>query len=131
MYSPKDNVLEPYPAPYFGIYPSFEGDQALGQSGNQTKITVITLPKNYNETNVESQLPENSSLENPGINLTDADGDGVCDFDFYNPLTEKCRNAEVGDSHGGYIGFRDPKNNSSLADDGAIDVVVTDWRAAS
>jgi hypothetical protein len=86
LYSPKDNALEPYPAPYFGIYPSFEGDQALGQSGKQTKLTAITLPENYNETNVESQLPENCSIENSDINMTDADGDGDCDLDFYDPL---------------------------------------------
>lgn len=70
--------------------------------------------------NVESQIPENSSLENSDINMTDADGDGDCDFDLYDPLKEICLNASVGDSHGGYIGFRDPNNNSSLADDGAM-----------
>jgi hypothetical protein len=129
LYSPEDNALEPYPAPYFGIYPSFEGDQALGQSGNQTKLTVITLPENYNEMSVESQLPENSSIENSDINMTDSDGDGDCDFDFYDPIHEICLNAAIGDSHGGYIGFRDPNNNSSLADDGAIDVVVDNWKA--
>ena len=119
LYSAKDNVLEPYPAPYFGIYPSFEGDQALGQSGKQTFLTAITTPKNYTEANVESQIPENS-----GINMTDADGDHVCDFGLN--FTGICH-ADKGDNHAGYIGFRDPVNRSSLADDGAMNIVVRDW----
>jgi predicted alpha/beta hydrolase family esterase len=125
LYSPKDNVLEPLDAPYFGIYPSFEGDQALGQSGKQTTfLTNITTPQNYKEVNVESQIPENS-----GINMTDADGDGVCDFGLLNFTAGVCH-ADIGDNHGGYIGFRDP-NNSSLADDGAMDVVVGNWTASA
>jgi hypothetical protein len=37
---------------------------------------------------------------------------------------------DIGDNHAGYIGFRDPTNRSSLLDDGAMDEVVDDWRAA-
>ena len=33
--------------------------------------------------------------------------------------------ADVGDNHFGYIGFRDTSN--TLKDDGAMNVVVSDW----
>jgi len=126
LYSPKDNVLEPRVPPYFGIYPSFEGDQALGQSGSQKIfLTKITTPKNYRDVNVESEIPENSGV----VNMTDADGDRECDIGLLNLTTLVCH-AEIGDNHAGYIGFRDPNNNSSLADDGAIDAVVDNWKAA-
>ncbi len=93
LFSPEDNVLQPLDAPYFGIYPSFEGDQALGQNGSQTKfLTNITKPKNYTDVNVKSEIPENPG----GVNMTDADGDGVCDFGFYDPINEICYNAAVG-----------------------------------
>ena len=59
--------------------------------------------------------------------MTDADGNRKCDFGFLNLLNEECLSAAVGDSHAGYIGFRDPENSSSLVDDGAMDLVVGNW----
>ena len=79
-FSSKDNLLEPIPEnpyPPFQIYPSFEADKALGQSGYQknsvhSNIYIKkSLPKNYAEIDVQDQLPLN----------TDADGDKVCDFE--------------------------------------------------
>jgi pimeloyl-ACP methyl ester carboxylesterase len=128
LYSPEDNVLEPHENgnPSLQIYPTFEGDLALGQNGNQTSLTMITLPANYNDTNVLSQIPENSDID-----MTDADGDRICDFGLYNLSTLKCLDdVDVGDNHAGYIGFRDPTNRSLLVDDGAMDQVVDDWRIA-
>jgi len=54
LYNPEDSIFEPnaiysfYP---FQIYPSYEGDWALGQSGYQTIPYDITLslPTNYNQ----------------------------------------------------------------------------------
>lgn len=124
FYSPEDNVLEPHENgnPALQIYPTFEGDLALGQSGKQTLLTTKIPSTNYADINVESQIPKNSSID-----MTDADGDRVCDFGLN--LTGVCR-ADIGDNHGGYIGFRDPNDNSSLTDDGAIDLVVGNWTAA-
>jgi hypothetical protein len=34
----------------------------------------------------------------------------------------------AGDSHFGYFGFRDIANNTKLKDDGAMDVVVNNWK---
>jgi pimeloyl-ACP methyl ester carboxylesterase len=126
FYSPEDNVLEPHENgnPALQIYPTFEGDLALGQSGNQTLLTTITLPNNYADINVQSQIPKNSST-----NMIDADGNRECDFGLLNFTTGVC-SADIGDNHAGYIGFRDPNNNSSLTDDGAIDLVVGNWTAA-
>jgi pimeloyl-ACP methyl ester carboxylesterase len=121
LYSPKDNVLEPLDAPYFGIYPSFEGDQALGQNGSQKIfLTNITTPKNYEDVNVQGEIAA----------FSDADGIDGCDLGLRNLITEECIPAEVGDNHGGYIGFRNPENSSLLADDGAMNIVIGNWTAA-
>ena len=78
-FSGKDNLLEPNPEkpyPPFQIYPSFEADKALGQSGYQKNLYIPiydikkSLSENYTEIDVQDQLPLNS----------DADGDGVCDL---------------------------------------------------
>jgi len=61
-FSRKDNLLEPNPEkpyPPFQIYPSFEADKALGQSGYQKNLYILTydikksLPKNYAEIDVQ------------------------------------------------------------------------------
>ena len=61
------NPTNPF-SPY-QIYPSFEGDLALGQNGSQKFPINITLPKNYIDINIAKEIPFN----------TDADGDKKCD----------------------------------------------------
>jgi hypothetical protein len=100
--------------PALAIYPTFEGDSALGQSGYQ-KNNILTqydiknsnaLPKNYNETNVTGELLANC----------DADGDGVPDFSSCEsiPMT-------TGDNHRGYLGYID-NATKLITNDGAINV---------
>lgn len=115
-FSSEDNLLEPNPEkPYFPyqVYPSFEADRALGQSGYQ-KIPDIyninkSLPGNYIEIDVKDEL----------VAKSDADGDGKPDFLF--------ENITAGDNHRGYLGYRKPVNNLTIIYDGAIDTVVDRW----
>ncbi|MDQ3971709.1 MAG: alpha/beta hydrolase [Thermoproteota archaeon] len=113
LFNPKDNIFEPMLIPAFQIYPSFEGDLALGYNGSQIYPQKISLPINYNQTNVQSQI----------INNTDADGDTVCDL--RTPITKICTIIGVGDNHGGYFGFRNATNNM-LINDGAMNIVIQD-----
>lgn len=64
-FSSEDYMLEPIPEkpyPPFQIYPSFEADKALGQSGYQKNPDIPiydikkSLPKNYAEIDVQDQL---------------------------------------------------------------------------
>ena len=103
LFSPEDDALEPRPPPVF--YPYFEGDFALGQHGFQLGIL---LPTNYNQTNVQNQIPADC----------DSNGDSICDL---STITVR------GDNHFGYIGFRDAVTKG-FKDDGAVDVVVNDWK---
>jgi esterase/lipase superfamily enzyme len=105
-YNPEDNA--------FQIYPSYEGDWALGQTGYQTTPfnIVQSLPANYHQTNVQDEIPPSC----------DADGDKEPDF----PLATNMIIAR-GDNHGGYFGFRDTENDTRLVDDGAMNVVVDNW----
>jgi Alpha/beta hydrolase of unknown function (DUF900) len=118
LYNSEDNIFEPnaiYPFVPFQIYPSYEGDWALGQSGYQTVPYDIlpSLPKNYVQINVKNEIPP----------ICDADGDGSPDYPlFVNLLLVR------GDNHGGYFGFRDSVNHTKLVDDGAINIVVDNWR---
>jgi len=121
-FSSKDNMLEPNPEKSyypFQVYPSFETDRALGQSGYQRVPYDInmtkSLPYNYDEKDVKEQLPLNS----------DADGDEKCDL--INPFTNTCMITEKGDNHRGYLGYRKPVNTLTIIDDGAIDIVVDKW----
>lgn len=134
LYNPNDNVLEPNVNYSRQIYPTFEGDLALGQSGYQT-LPKIRLPTNYNETDVQDQIAA----------MRDADGIEAEVFDLCNYNQTYCKiksegwdlglcdlfsgtcHVDIGDNHAGYIGFRDPVNHSLLADDGAMDAVVRDW----
>jgi hypothetical protein len=34
---------------------------------------------------------------------------------------------EIGDNHRGYLGYRNPYHNSTIINDGAIDIVVDNW----
>lgn len=115
-------MLEPIPEkpyPPFQIYPSFETDRALGQSGYQKIPSEVdinkSLPTNYDQVDVQDQLPLNS----------DADGDRVCDFRI--PGTNICMITEIGDNHRGYLGYRNPDDNSTIIDNGAINIVVDNW----
>jgi hypothetical protein len=132
LYNPKDNVFEL-------IYPLFEGDFALGQSGYQKLPYPITIPKNYEDIIVTDQIAAIHDAD--GI---EADVFGLChnnneyckiksegwDFGFCNLLTVPpiCQPPGIGDNHAGYIGFRNLTNLDLLADDGAMDVVVSEWR---
>ena len=119
LFSSNDSLLRPNLNPALTLYPTFEGDLALGQSGyqknnilNQYDIKNSTaLPKNYNETNVTGELLANC----------DADGDRVPDFascDFI-PMT-------TGENHRGYLGYRD-NVTKLITNDGAINVVISSW----
>jgi hypothetical protein len=118
LFSSQDNMLEqnpkkPYPPSQ--IYPSFETDRALGQSGyqkipydiNKTK----SLPQNYSEKDVKDEL----------VALCDADGDSHPDKPF-----KAGDNITIGDNHRGYLGYRD-NMTKSIINDGAINVVVDGW----
>ena len=118
LYSSEDNIYQPdfiFPFFPYQIYPSVEGDWALGQNGYQTipYDIALSLPKNYNQINVQNELAP----------LCDSNGDNKIDETFY-------RNSaiRIGDNHGGYLGFRDPTNNSNLLDDGSMDIVVSNWK---
>ena len=39
-----------------------------------------------------------------------------------------CQPPAIGDNHGGYIGFRNLTNPNLLADEGTMDLVVSNWR---
>lgn len=110
-------MLRPNITPAFEIYPAFEGDSALGLSGNQSVLLSInsSLPNNYHQINVEKEISF----------IIDADGDGKCDYLI--PKTNVCTVLKVGDNHRGYIGFRNSTDPTKLVDNGAIDVVVRSW----
>ena len=132
LYNPKDNVFEL-------IYPLFEGDIALGQSGYQKLPYPITFPKNYEDIDVTDQIKAIHDAD--GI---EADVFGLClnnneyckiksegwDFGFCNLLIFPpiCQPPGIGDNHAGYIGFRNLTNLDLLADDGVMNVVVSKWR---
>jgi hypothetical protein len=104
LFSSNDDSLE-------WFYPFAEkNDSALGQAGAEKRIS---LPANYNEKDIAKNIPA----------LCDANGHNSCDFP-YNTILGAI--ADVGDNHFGYIGFRD--TNNTLKDDGAMDVVVSDWK---
>jgi hypothetical protein len=118
-FSSKDNMLKPdLEKPYypFQVYPSLEIDRALGQTGYQ-KVpydinTTKSLPDNYTERDIKNELVANC----------DADGDGKIDMPFRNNQL-----ITTGDSHRGYLGYRNVNENSTITDDGAIDIVVNKW----
>jgi hypothetical protein len=94
---------------------------ALGQSGSQTS-PKISLPSNYVDINVTKEIPLNN----------DSDANGSCDdiriLTLRSPFEKLCMITGAGDSHFGYFGFRDIANNTKLKDDGAMDVVVNNWK---
>jgi hypothetical protein len=105
FYSPKDDSLE-------FSYKLNEKDNALGLTGAEDGIS---LPRNYNETDVQKELKP----------FCDADGHNSCDYP-YNIVLNSI--PSEGDNHFGYIGFR--YANGTLKDDGAMDVVMKNWLSA-
>ena len=99
LYNPKDNILQ-------GLYVKTENENPLGLFGLRKGEP---FPSNYTEHNVMSEI--SSIRKTSGI---------------YKPFVDKTvsmwRN-----NHSGYIGFRGI--NGKLKDDGAINVIVADWKA--
>jgi hypothetical protein len=147
LYNPEDNVLQPMPFEeddyIYEFYPSpfFENDLALGQSGRDTTIATqdqVSTPPYY-DVKVQNQIPA----------ISNADGMDDVHFLFCDFSTVICENTSegnydlglcggftsdhvckvgIGDNHLGYIGFRDSINTTHLKNDGAIDIVVKNWR---
>jgi len=116
LYNPADNHLEPG---LYQIYPSYEsGDLALGQSGHQIFPYPITLslPQNYAEINVKSEI----------LPICDADGDRE-----YDTIFSENSIIATGDNHHGYMGYRNSTDNSKLIDNGAINIVIDNWKHVS
>jgi hypothetical protein len=113
LYNPADNHLE---HGFYQIYPFYEkNDSALGQSGYQIFPYPIkaSLPQNYNQTDVKNEI----------LPVCDADGNNVIDF----PFSEGGLIA-TGDNHHGYMGYRNSTDKSKLVDDGAMNIVVDNWK---
>jgi Alpha/beta hydrolase of unknown function (DUF900) len=79
--------------------------------GSEGAPRGITTPTNYKDTNVATEILANY----------DANGDGDCDYIICPKL--------IGQNHFGYWGFRDKRMH--FLDDGAMDIVVCDWRKCS
>jgi hypothetical protein len=93
------------------LYIKTENENPLGLLGlNKDE----PFPQHYKEHNVMSEIPP----------FKNANG-------IYQPLVDDKIN-EWGNNHSGYIGFRERYPfNKSLKDDGAINVIVADWRATN
>lgn len=135
LYNPEDDMLESVDQieqqtddqPRF--YPRFENDNALGSLGiRQASIDEQDIPSNYIEQNVQNEI----------LTIEDADADAIqeepfpeCDvISYIFPFNCTISSIVLGDNHMGYMGFRDPTDNSRLISnggDGAIDFVVRSW----
>ena len=101
LYNPKDNLLQ-------GLYVKTENENPLGLLGLRKEEP---FPANYTERNVMSEIPP----------FKNASG-------IYQPFVDITVSG-WGNNHSGYIGFRERyPSNKSLKDDGAINVIVADWR---
>jgi hypothetical protein len=136
LFNPEDNILQ-------FVYPGYENDTALGKDGRQQDIQekdkVLTPP--YFDIDVKNELeplPNADGLADVhpvfcGSEICDEviikDWDlGLCaPYYFGTILVENC-NISGGDNHVGYMGFRDPNNTNQLEDDGAINIVVENWK---
>ncbi|MGH9980876.1 MAG: alpha/beta hydrolase [Nitrososphaeraceae archaeon] len=147
LYNPEDNMLQPKPFKpdnyIYEVYPSpaFENDLALGQNGKDTTIATqdqVSTPPYY-ELNVQNQIPaiSNADAMEDKHSLLCFSSSGICEFTkkgsydyglcggfIWDPI---CR-VGIGDNHGGYIGFRNLDNVNLLEDDGAMNIVVKNWR---
>ena len=102
LYNPEDNSLQ-------GAYIKTENQNPLGLFGLKKGEP---LPTNYTERNIMFEIPP----------FTKASGiyQAFCDKAVY----------RWGDNHCGYIGFRERYPfNRFLKDDGAMNVIVADWKA--
>jgi hypothetical protein len=99
-------------------YPYFEDDYALGDRGAQAGIDV---PQNCTDRSVRGQV----------IARDDAEDERGCDLIYlFYPLNCTISTMKRGDNHFGYMGFRNPSSPDLLLNDGAIDIVVRDWRSS-
>jgi pimeloyl-ACP methyl ester carboxylesterase len=104
LYDPQDKVLgDP------NLYQFYYQDKPLGLDGAQSGIAI---PSNYIPINVEDKTAP----------LCDANGDDKPDLPF-----KSGSEVGIGDNHAGYIGFRDATNHNILLDDGAMNVIVSNW----
>jgi hypothetical protein len=101
LYNPKDNLLQ-------GLYVKTENANPLGLLGLNKEEP---FPSNYTERNVMSEIPP----------FRMASG-------IYKPFVDNTV-SDWGNNHSGYIGFRDI--NGKLKDDGAINVIVADWKTSN
>ena len=112
LYNPEDDGLTLnqalYRAPIKDVTPGIKDYASLGLVG----APKGSVHPNYNDTNVEYEIPP----------ISDADGDGIVEECFEDVNIAKL----WGDNHCGYIGFRNPVTGL-LSDDGAMDIVVRDW----
>jgi hypothetical protein len=136
LYNPEDDMLERADQieeqtddqPRF--YPRFEMDDALGSLGiQQASIDKRDIPSNYEEQNVQNET----------LAIEDADAGAIneapfpeCDvISYIVPFNCTISATVLGDNHLGYMGFRDPTDNSRLISnggDGAINIVISGWR---
>ena len=98
LYNPRDNLLQ-------GLYVKTENANPLGLLGLDKEEP---FPSNYTERNVMSEIPP----------FRMASG-------IYKPFVDNTV-SDWGNNHSGYIGFRDI--NGRLKDDGAINLIVADWK---
>ena len=134
LYNPEDDMLERVDQieehtddqPRF--YPRFESDDALGSRGiEQASTDERDIPSNYQEQNVQNEI---LAIEDADAGAINESSGFECDTVSYTfPFNCTISATVLGDNHLGYMGFRDPNNPSSLVGDGAIDIVVSDWRA--
>ncbi len=101
LYNPKDNLLQ-------GLYVKTENENPLGLLGLHKDEP---FPSNYTERNVISEIPP----------FRMASG-------IYKPFVDNTV-SDWGNNHSGYIGFRDV--NGKLKDDGAINVIIADWKTSN
>jgi hypothetical protein len=101
LYNPRDGVLQ-------GLYVKTENENPLGLLGLHKDEP---FPSNYTERNVISEIPP----------FRMASG-------IYKPFVDNTV-SDWGNNHSGYIGFRGV--NGKLKDDGAINVIVADWKTSN
>ena len=135
LYNPEDNFLQI-------VYPFYD-NTALGKDGRQQDIEnteKVTRPPYY-DINVQNEIvaiPNADAMDDRHIVFC---GTIVCDttiiedwdnglclpYYYFGILVENCSIA-IGDNHAGYIGYRSLYNTNILENDGAINVVVNNWR---
>ncbi len=136
LYNPEDDMLERVDQieeqtddqPRF--YPRFEIDDALGSLGvQQASIDERDIPSNYIEQKVQNEILAIEDADAGAINETPFPECDVISYIF--PFNCTISATVLGDNHLGYMGFRDPTDDSILISnggDGAINIVVSGWR---